>query len=86
VQSIKDIYVEQVRNGVEITDLTMLNTDNGAMGQCMDMFLHHKVQENALIKLTAIEKRRSVIKQEWQRRQEALGFLLASWPSPMGTR
>jgi hypothetical protein len=56
VQSIKDIYVEQVRNGVEITDLTMLNTDNGATGQCMNMFLDHTFQENALGKLTAVKK------------------------------
>jgi hypothetical protein len=35
----------------------MLNTENGAMGQCMDMFLDHKVQENALGKLTAVEKK-----------------------------
>jgi hypothetical protein len=57
VQSRNDIYAKQVRNGVEITDLTMLNTENGAMGQCMDMFLDHKVQENALGKLTAVEKK-----------------------------
>jgi hypothetical protein len=46
-----------VVNGVDITELTMLNTDNVAMGQCMDMFLDHKVQENALGKLTAVEKK-----------------------------
>jgi hypothetical protein len=42
---------------VEITDITMLNTENGATGHCKDMFLNHKVQENALGKLTAVEKR-----------------------------
>jgi hypothetical protein len=58
VQSINDIYTKQMRTGVEITDITMLNTDNGAMGQCMDMFLDHKVQENALGKLTAVDKKK----------------------------
>jgi hypothetical protein len=55
VQSINDTYAKQMRNGVDITDLTMLNTNNGAVGQCMDIFLDHKVQENALGKLTAVE-------------------------------
>jgi hypothetical protein len=71
---------------VDITDLTMLNTENGATGQCIDMLLDQKVQENVLGKLTGAEKRRSVVKKYCQRRQDALGFLLASWPSPMGTR
>ena len=57
MQSINEIYEKQVRKGVEVTDLTMLNTMNGAMGQCMDMFLDHKVQENALGELTAAEKK-----------------------------
>jgi hypothetical protein len=35
----------------------MLNTENGAMGQCMDMFLEYKVQENTLGKLTAVKKK-----------------------------
>jgi hypothetical protein len=43
--------------GVEITDLNMLNTENGAMGQCMDMFLDHKVKKNALGKLTDVDKK-----------------------------
>jgi hypothetical protein len=33
LQSINEIYANQVINGVEITDLTMLSTDNGAMGK-----------------------------------------------------
>jgi hypothetical protein len=35
----------------------MMNTNNGAMGQCMDMFLDPKVQKNALGELTAVEKK-----------------------------
>jgi hypothetical protein len=35
----------------------MLNTDNGAMGQCMDMFRDHKIQEKSLGKFTAVEKK-----------------------------
>jgi hypothetical protein len=54
---INNIYAKQVRNGVETTDITMLNTENGAMGQCMDMFLDRKVQEDALGKFTAVEKK-----------------------------
>jgi hypothetical protein len=27
------------------------------MGLCMDMFLDHRVQENALVKLSAVEKK-----------------------------
>jgi hypothetical protein len=57
VQSIGEIYARQGIEGVEITDLTSLNTENGAMGLCMDMFLDHKVQENALGKLSACEKK-----------------------------
>jgi hypothetical protein len=57
VQSIREIYARQVREGVYITDLTSLNTEHGAMGLCMDMFLDHKVQENALGKLSACEKK-----------------------------
>jgi hypothetical protein len=33
VQSISEIYARQVREDVDITDLTSLNTENGAMGQ-----------------------------------------------------
>jgi hypothetical protein len=50
VQPINEIYPKQVRDGVEIVDLTLLNTEKGAMGMCMEMFLDHKVQENALEK------------------------------------
>jgi hypothetical protein len=63
VQSINEIYAKQVRyGGVAIVDLTLLNTEKGAMGMCMEMFLDHKVQENALGKLSATEKRRGTIK------------------------
>jgi hypothetical protein len=44
MQSIGEIYVRQVREGVDITDIISLNTEHGAMGMCMDMFLDHKVQ------------------------------------------
>jgi hypothetical protein len=57
VQSISEIYVRQVREGVDITHLTSLNTENGAMGISMDMFVDHKVQENACGKLSAVEKK-----------------------------
>jgi hypothetical protein len=61
VRSIKDIYEQQVKDGVDIADLTSLNTDRGAMGLTMDMLLNHKVEENALGQLSATaqkEKRR----------------------------
>jgi hypothetical protein len=57
VYSIGEIYARQVREGVEITDLTSLNTENGAMGLCMEMILDHKVQENTLGKFSAFEKK-----------------------------
>jgi hypothetical protein len=57
VWSISKIYANQVIYGVSITDLTSLNTENGAMGLYMDMFLDHKVQENALGKLSVVEKK-----------------------------
>jgi hypothetical protein len=44
VRSIKEIYQYQVKDGVDIADLTSLNTERGAMGLAMDMFLHHKVE------------------------------------------
>jgi hypothetical protein len=50
VQPINEIYPKQVRDGVEIVDLTLLNTEKGAMGMCMEVFLD-KVQENAFGKL-----------------------------------
>jgi hypothetical protein len=43
-------------DGVEITDLTSLNTDKGSMVLTMDMFLDNVLQEKALSKLTAAEK------------------------------
>jgi hypothetical protein len=49
--------MKQVRDGAEIIDLTMLNTEKRAMGQCMEIFLNHKVQENELGKLSAAEKK-----------------------------
>ena len=57
VRSIKEIYEQQVKDGVEIADLTSLNTEKGAMGITMDMFLDHKVEENALGQLSAAEKK-----------------------------
>jgi hypothetical protein len=57
VKSINEIYVKHVRDGIEITDLTLLNTDKGAMGICMDMFLDQNVQEHAIGKLSASEKK-----------------------------
>jgi hypothetical protein len=64
VRSIKEIYEQQVKDGVEIADLASLNTDRGAMGLTIDMFLDHKVNENALGQLpvaTKKEKRRQTV-------------------------
>jgi hypothetical protein len=57
VKSINEIYAKQVRYGIDITDLNLLNTDKGVMGICMEMFLDHKVQEHAIVKLSASEKK-----------------------------
>jgi hypothetical protein len=57
VQSINNIYEKQVMDGVAITDLTLLNTDKGSMGLTMDMFLDNALQERAIGKLTAVEKK-----------------------------
>jgi hypothetical protein len=57
VESINDIYKKQVMDGVDITDLTSLNTDKGSMGLTMDMFLDNALQEKAFGKLTAAEKK-----------------------------
>jgi hypothetical protein len=57
VESINDIYKKQVMDGVEITDLTSLNTDKGSMGLTMDMFLDNAIQDKALGKSTAGEKK-----------------------------
>jgi hypothetical protein len=57
VESIKDIYKKQVMDGVEITDLNSLNTDKGSMGLTIEMFLYNALQEKALGKLTAAEKK-----------------------------
>jgi hypothetical protein len=57
VESINDIYKKQVMDGVEITDLTSLNTDKGSMGLTMDKFLDNALQDKALGKLTAAEKK-----------------------------
>jgi hypothetical protein len=64
---------------VEITDLTTSNTEKGAMGQFMEIFLNHKVQENALGKLSAAEKKGK----RCQAGLAVLEFLLTSWPTPM---
>jgi hypothetical protein len=64
VQSINDIYEKQVMDGVAITDLTLLNTGKGSMGLTIDMFLDNALQERALCKLTAAEKRKSGAKLE----------------------
>jgi hypothetical protein len=55
VESINDIYKKQ--NCAEITDLTSLNTDKGSMGLTMDMFLDNALQDKAIGKLTAAEKK-----------------------------
>jgi hypothetical protein len=70
VKSINEIDEKQVRYGVEITDLATLNTWQGSMGLCMYMFLDHKVQEQALVQMTATEKNEKMhptgqIKKEW---------------------
>jgi hypothetical protein len=39
VKSINEIYEKRVRDRADITDLTTLNTEQGSMGICMDMFL-----------------------------------------------
>jgi hypothetical protein len=57
VQSITDIYENQVIDGVAITDVTFLNTAKGSMGLAMGMFLDNAPQERALGKLTAAEKK-----------------------------
>jgi N-acyl-D-aspartate/D-glutamate deacylase len=57
VQSISEIYARHVIEGVDITDIASLNTENGAMGLCMDMFLDHKVQENVLAGVSSCEKK-----------------------------
>jgi hypothetical protein len=57
VHSINEIYAKQVRVGVVIIDLTLLNTEKGDMGICTEMFLDHKVQENELGKLSATEQK-----------------------------
>jgi hypothetical protein len=56
-RSIKEIYKQQVKDGVDVVDLTSLNTDIGAMGLTMDMFLEHKVKESALVQLYAAAKK-----------------------------
>jgi hypothetical protein len=66
VQSINEIYTKQVRDGVEITDLTNLNTDKGVMGLCMDMFLDHKRSRKMhLGSYLQSKRRRGAVKQDW---------------------
>jgi hypothetical protein len=55
-QSINDIYEQHVMAGVEITALTLFNTDKGSVDLTMDVFLDNTLQEKALGKLTAAEK------------------------------
>jgi hypothetical protein len=50
-------YEKQARDGVYLSDLATLNPEQGSMGLCMDMFLDHTVQEHALGKMTAAEKK-----------------------------
>jgi hypothetical protein len=57
VRSIKEIYEQQVKDGVDIVDLTSLKTDRGTMGLTMDMFLDHRIEENALGQLSAAAKK-----------------------------
>jgi hypothetical protein len=61
LQSISEIYAKQVKYGVEVTYLTSLNTEKGYVGVCMDIFLDHKFQENALGKLPGIRKKESLL-------------------------
>jgi hypothetical protein len=46
-----------VKDGVDILDLTSLNTYRRKMGLKMDIFLNHKVKENALGQLSAAAKK-----------------------------
>jgi hypothetical protein len=57
VKSIKEMYEKKVRDGINITDLSALNTYQGSMALCMDMFLNQKVKETALGKMTPAEKK-----------------------------
>jgi hypothetical protein len=57
VISIADLYEMQVKDGVDIVDLTLLNTKRGTMGLMMEMFLDQKVEEKALGQLTAAQKK-----------------------------
>jgi hypothetical protein len=50
---------KQLMDGVEITDLTSLNTDKGSMGLTMGMFIDNALQEKVLGKLTATKKKES---------------------------
>jgi hypothetical protein len=56
-QSINDIYEKKVMDGVAITNVTLLNTTKGSMGPTVDMFLDNALQEKALGRLTAAEKK-----------------------------
>jgi hypothetical protein len=52
VRLIKEIYEQQVKDGVDVADISSLNTDTGAMCLAMKMFLYHQVEENALGQLS----------------------------------
>jgi hypothetical protein len=57
VISIKHIYQQQAKDGVDIADLTSLKTEICAMGLAIDMSPHHKVNENALDQLSTATKK-----------------------------
>jgi hypothetical protein len=61
VRSINEIYEKQVRDGVKITDLATLNTQRGLIGLCVDMFLDHQVQGQALGKMTVAQEKREAV-------------------------
>jgi hypothetical protein len=57
VRLINEIYEKNIMDGVDITDLATLNTEKGSMGPSIDMFLDQKIQEQALGKMSAAEKK-----------------------------
>jgi hypothetical protein len=64
VRTIIEVYEQQVKYGVDIVDLTLINTERGAMCLTMDMFLNHMFEEKDIGKLLTStqkkEKRRLV--------------------------
>jgi hypothetical protein len=55
-RSIHEIYEKHVMDGVDITDLFTLTTEQGLVGLCMDMFLDLKVREQELGQMAKAEK------------------------------